>query len=255
MSDRDKAISDYTDAYRAHYGFEATMVAARRRLIIELLAKLRPRTVVEIGCGSELLCRTALPATPEIKRWVIVEPSPDFAGQARTQTAALPEVDIVEAFLENAASEARDLCGAQPELVICSALLHEVPDPAGLLDAARAVLGDGTGLLHVNVPNALSLHRRLARNMGLIERESELTERNRLLSQRAVYDVALLESTVAAAGFRPIETGGFFVKPVTHGQMESLEFLTSQIVDGLWQLGRELPELAAEIFVNAVVTR
>jgi hypothetical protein len=48
MTDTRSAVRYYTDAFRAHYGFEATTVAARRRQLVKLLAKLRPRTV-EVG--------------------------------------------------------------------------------------------------------------------------------------------------------------------------------------------------------------
>jgi hypothetical protein len=57
---------------------------------------------------------------------------------------------------------------------------------------------------------------------------------------------------LASAGFSVRDSGGYFLKPFTHAQMESIAALmTPDILDGLWQLGRELPDLASEIFVDA----
>ena len=45
---------------------------------------------------------------------------------------------------------------------------------------------------------------------------------------------------------------GYFLKPFTHAQMESMaSVMTPEVLDGLWHLGRELPDLASEIFVDA----
>ena len=51
---KDRAVM-YQTAYLADYGFESVMVHYRQQLLLERLDKLRPKIVVEIGCGSELL--------------------------------------------------------------------------------------------------------------------------------------------------------------------------------------------------------
>jgi SAM-dependent methyltransferase len=249
--DRDAVVNDYTRAYQADYGFESVMVKARQQLILELLASKQPQVIVEVGCGSELLYERALDAGQSFAQWVIVEPSAQFADSARSAVRPTVPCMVIETYFEGAADEVLRTCVAPPDLVICSGLLHEVPNPAALLAAARNVLSGGSGLLHVNVPNALSLHRRLARLMGLVADEHDLTTRNLSLQQQRVFDLPELEHTVLAAGFRPMERGGYFLKPFTHQQMSSLSFLTPAILDGLWKLGQDLPELASEVFVNA----
>jgi hypothetical protein len=136
--------------------------------------------------------------------------------------------------------------------VICSGLLHEVVDPAGLLRAIRTVM-DANAVLHVNVPNASSLHRRLAKAMGLIGHLEQMSDRSVLMQHHRVYSMDSLHADLAAAGLRPLETGGIFMKPFTHAQMTSVVgTLGEDILPGLAVLGREFPELASEIFVNAV---
>ena len=128
--------------------------------------------------------------------------------------------------------------------------LHEVDDEQALLDAIGRVLSSN-GILHVNVPNATSLHRRLARAMGLIGDEHELTARNRALEQYRIYDRDSLVGLLSSSGFEIESTGGYFMKPFTHSQMETLGFLSEAMIEGLYDLGCEYADLAAEIYVNA----
>ena len=45
----------------------------------------------------------------------------------------------------------------------------------------------------------------------------------------------------------------YFVKPFTHSQMEKIASdLGSEVLDGLYRLGQEIPDLASEIFAEAV---
>jgi hypothetical protein len=109
-------------------------------------------------------------------------------------------------------------------------------------------------VVHVNVPSAGSLHRRLAVAMGLISDPAEESETQRLLQQRHVYDAAELEQELVDAGFRIRRRGSILVKPFTHAQMQRLVddgFLTPQLLDGLDRLADQLPELGSEIWVDA----
>ena len=239
----------YQRAYLADYGFEAVMVRYRRTLMLERLDLHQPRTVIEIGCGAELLYQAWCLQGRKVGCWVVVEPAEHFAGVART--SGLPNLHVVQNYCEAAQNDIRRVLPTPPDMVICSALLHEVPSAKELLTAIRALMGDRT-LLHVNVPNAGSLHRRLARTMGLIQDTREMSERNIKLQQHRVYDTEMLLADLAAVGLVETERGGIFVKPFSHRQMEAVAPLLGEaVLDGLYRLGRELPELASEIFLEA----
>lgn len=249
--DKRERIAGYAGAYLADYGFESVMVAARRRLALEVVAARRPERVLEAGCGAELLALAAAAANLDFSRWVAIEPSAAFVAQARTAASAEPRFSVIPGFFEDAVPEAIATAGPF-DFVLVAGLLGEVTDPGAILAAARAAVAVG-GVVHVNVPNAYSLHRRLARAMGLIADEHEMSDRNRALAQYRNYDSASLRADIEAAGLRIVEEGGYLLKPFTHAQMENLgELLSPRVLDGLWTLGRELPELASEIYVNAV---
>lgn len=250
-ADKRERITRYASVYEADYGFEAVLVAARQRTVLEHLGRWHPRVVVEAGCGFDLLCGRAQEDGIPFDRWVIVEPSPRFAAVAEAHAATSGgRVVVVRSFLEEAVEDIAAACGDRADAVICSSLLHEVTDPRGLLEAAARLLS-GHGRVYIDVPNSRSLHRRLARAMGLVADEGELSARNRSLEQDRVYDAVSLRDEVERAGLQVLEEGGHFLKPFTHDQMEELAFFDDRMAEGLRVLGGELPELAAEVFCVA----
>ena len=239
----------YQTAYLADYGFEKTMVHYRRRLLLERLTLHNPAVVVEVGCGTELLYEAWRQSGGRVDCWLIVEPAMQFAEKARD--SGLPHLHVVQDFFENAGSAVRAILPRAPDWIICSSLLHEVPSAATLLAAMSSIMGDATRL-HVNVPNAGSLHRRLAKAMCLITDTRAMSARNVKLLQHRVYDRPSLLADLMAGGLRVVAEGGYLVKPFTHAQMEQCAPLLGGVMDGLYELGRELPDLASEIWVEAV---
>ncbi|WP_133176148.1 hypothetical protein [Pelagivirga sediminicola] len=109
-------------------------------------------------------------------------------------------------------------------------------------------------VLHINVPNAASLHRQLASAMGLIDDVKAISPRNASLQQPRVYDLPDLTAQLRRHGLAITDTGGHLVKPFTHRQMEPLvDALGRDVMNGLYKLGKRMPELASEIFVEAQI--
>lgn len=239
----------YQSAYLADYGFESVMVHYRRELLLERLDKFLPKVVVEIGCGSELLYAAWLRRGGIAECWIVVEPAEKFVEIARNSN--LPNLYVIQDFFEHAVLEVMKNLPKQPDMVICSGLLHEVPSATGLLSAIQSVMGEDT-ILHANVPNSESFHRRLGKAMGLISNTKAMSERNASHMQHRVYDMQSFKADLLGTGLKVIEEGGYLIKPFTHGQMEKImPEIGEQILDGLFQLGKEMPELASEIFVEA----
>ncbi len=247
--DKETRIAQYQANYFNQYGFEAEMVKYRRKLVMERLAVHKPRTVVEVGCGSELLYQHYAQAAGQVECWIVVEPGQEFYEVAAS--SGLPDLVAIQAFFEDATRQIRDHLPAPPEMIIISSVLHEVANPHKLINAAKSLM-DQRSVLHVNVPNASSFHRLLARSMGLIGDVRQLSARNQHLLQHRVYDTHSLRADIEAAGLRPVAEGGYFVKPFTHAQMERIaDQLGDAVLDGLYALGKERPDLASEIYLEA----
>jgi len=247
-----KSLDSYVNSYLDDYEFESVMVRYRRQLIVERLKYYAPKVVIEIGCGAELQYEEWLRlGGPELECWITVEPADHFFHLA--QRKMLPNFHVIKSLFENAASLLLSKLPRPPDLVLASGLLHEVRSPHGLLFSIREVMGRQTKL-HVNVPNSESLHRRLARSMGLISDTKSMSERNVRLFQDRVYDRSSLNLELSSAGLRVCQEGGIFIKPFTHSQMEIITpELGLPVLDGLFSLGKELPDIASEIWAEAVL--
>lgn len=242
-------IKQYESAYLADYGFESVMVEYRRKMLLERLRKIQPRVVIEVGCGSEMLYGHYLEHAAPVDCWTIVEPGQQFFELAQAQK--LRNLHVIQGFFEEAVAQLHQILPRVPDLVICSCVLHEVPDAHRLLAAIARVMGEKT-LVHVNVPNASSFHRQLARAMGLIQDLKAMSDRNQQLLQHRVYDLRSLAAEMERAGLMVKESGGYLIKPFTHAQMEAVvPIVGNKVLNGLYELGKESPEWASEIYVEA----
>lgn len=141
------------------------------------------------------------------------------------------------------------------DLIVCSSLLHEVEQPKKLINAITQICNDGT-VVHINVPNANSMHRLLGVSMGLIHEVHDKTENNILMQQNVVFDKHSLRQIVEDNGLHVIEEGGIFIKPFSHSQMQSIYekgIIDERVLDGLYDLAKYMPEYASEIYVNSTL--
>lgn len=130
--------------------------------------------------------------------------------------------------------------------VIMSHVLEHIQDPVLVLKRIYNWLEDD-GVFLVSVPNAKSIHRMVAVEMGLLSSVYELNERDEELGHYRVYDLNILKSHLTEAGFNLVESGGVFLKPVSNGQIENS--WSPEMIEGFYKAGRLFPEHCAEIFV------
>ena len=236
------------DIYQREYGdlpFEESQARYRKRKIIESIAKYQPHSILEIGCGFDPLFNHY----HGYERYTVIEPGDEFARNARECARALLGITIVHGSLEGNLAV---LSATSYDFVVLSSLLHEVSDSKKLLDATAALCGPAT-IVHVNVPNALSMHRLLAVEMGLIETVYERSQTQRRMQQNQTFDADSLATLVSQSGFEIVEQGTFFIKPFTHAQMASLQtsgMLTEPMLEGLYKLSKHFPENGSEIFMD-----
>ena len=237
----------YTGEYLRQYedgDFEPLLVGVRRSELLKSAALYEHRRILEIGCALEPL----YPHLDHFTSYTIVEASEEMAGRVAQGAAGQAKVAVVNATIEAAAAE----LGRSFDWIVCSSVLHEVPDPTAFLSAVRSVCNANT-VCHLNVPNAASFHRLLAVEMGLIDRADELSGRDRRFGHPGVFDKGSLRALLANCGFRVVRDGTFFIKPFTHDQMRMLveqEIVPRAIIEGLYRLSKYFPENGCELFVE-----
>lgn len=134
------------------------------------------------------------------------------------------------------------------DTVVLAHILEHVERPREVLGIAARYLNTD-GVLIVDVPNALSLHRQMGVLMGLLETETALNEADRSIGHRRVYTPESFKEEVVSAGFQIQEFGGLFLKLLANHQIESAFDADQQTA--LLELGKRYPALASEIYVVA----
>jgi 2-polyprenyl-3-methyl-5-hydroxy-6-metoxy-1,4-benzoquinol methylase len=240
MRDLDRYTLDY-----AQLPFEAEQEKFRRQIVLEQIKKYQPRSVLEIGCGR-------LPLFPSLSDSIyccVIEPAAQFFHAARELSVARKNVNVLHGTVEEyAISETRLF-----DMVICSCLLHEIENPKRFMNSLLRFCDDNS-IVHINVPNANSLHRLLAVEMGLMLNVKEFTSTQNAMQQHATHDLESLCSSAISHGLFIIDSGSYFIKPFAHAQMAWLRdqgFLTDTMLTGLNRLTKHFPGNGSEIFINA----
>ena len=236
-------IDKYSDNYLVQ-DFEVYQVEYRRKMIIEQIDKYQPHRILEIGCGQEPLFQYV-----KDKEWVIVEPSKVFCQIAENKISKTDNVHILQGFFEEYVCQIEN---ENFDMIICSGLLNEVEEPECMLEGIFKLCREKT-VVHINVANAYSFHRILAKNMGIIADEHEMSERNILFQQNIVFDMDKLLEMVLKYQCEILDQGSYFVKPFTHRQMNDLlekRIIDKRVLDGLYSMACDLPMLGSEIFIN-----
>jgi 2-polyprenyl-3-methyl-5-hydroxy-6-metoxy-1,4-benzoquinol methylase len=131
------------------------------------------------------------------------------------------------------------------ETIILEHILEHVEDPIALMRMVKKWLAPG-GKLFLGVPNANSIHRLAAVKMGLLNEPSQLNSRDISLGHRRVYTHETFKNDIIASGLSIQEIGGVFFKPLSNGQIEN--GWDEKMIQGFFELGKDFPEYAAEIF-------
>jgi 2-polyprenyl-3-methyl-5-hydroxy-6-metoxy-1,4-benzoquinol methylase len=137
---------------------------------------------------------------------------------------------------------------SQYDLIIMGHVLEHVVDPVGILKKFAKLLSPN-GIIWAAVPNANSIHRLAAVEMGMLSSIFELNEADVTHGHRRVFSLPELLEVFKTSGLETVEHGGYWLKPLSNGQIESQ--WTDEMIKAFMALGRKFPELAAEIYITA----
>jgi len=132
------------------------------------------------------------------------------------------------------------------DTIVMGHVLEHIYNPIEVCSKIYNWLSDD-GVFLVSVPNAKSIHRIVAKEMKLLKDEYELNQRDHELGHYRVYDMDLLKSHLTSSGFKILDSGGIFLKPISNKQIE--DTWTPEMIEGFYETGKYFPENCAEIFV------
>lgn len=194
----------------------------------------RPGTALELGTGGGHC--TALLA-PHFTAMDSVEGSAHLASRLRER--GLPEnLSLHVAYFETFEPQR-----AYDNIFLIQVLEH-LADPVAVLSRYREMLCPG-GRIFITVPNAQSLHRLAAVEMGLLRTTETLNAVDLRAGHVRVYSPSSLAKDVNDAGFKQIFRGGLFVKPLSNSQIASQ--WNESMIRAFHEIAMVLPDHSAEI--------
>jgi 2-polyprenyl-3-methyl-5-hydroxy-6-metoxy-1,4-benzoquinol methylase len=169
------------------------------------------KRVLQLGYGEGVIAEGLVSSNCEMH---IVEGADHLASAARAKIGsdAIIHMSLFEAFSPESPFDC----------IVATNILEHVQDPVVVLQRAYDWLLPG-GRVLVTVPNAESLHRRLAVELGIQSSIYDLSPRDHLVGHLRVYDVNSLITDCQTAGFHVVEKRGFVLKILSNSQQDSLD--------------------------------
>jgi len=241
---------------REKSGFDMTLLKYSVRLLVPLGIG---SSAIDVGCNDGLFTRELC---KRFKRVVGIDASGQHIERAR-QRAPKAEffVTLVEEF--NPRGELFDT-------VYMLNILEHLDNPVEVLERVKHWLNPD-GCIIIQVPNALSLNRRIGEKMGLISNCYELTPHDIEVGHKRFYDLNLLKQHINSSGLRVESAGSLFLKPFSHPQMQwfidceawgqglrgwggenSDINWADRLCDALYELGKELPEYSSPLWARCM---
>ncbi|MCX8070707.1 MAG: class I SAM-dependent methyltransferase [Thermodesulfovibrionales bacterium] len=197
------------------------------------------RSALELGIGYSI--------TTEIfkrffKRYCIIDSDRELIKDFIKQTGN-KNIEVVNEYFEDYHTKEKF------DVIIMGFVLEHVDDPTLILNKYKEFLSD-RGKLFITVPNATSLHRRIAYEAGLMSDMYVFNEVDIKVGHKRYFDVDKIKALVKSCGYDVVKIEGIFLKPITTSQMVQIGF-NENIYSALLKIGKDYPELSNSILVMA----
>ena len=136
--------------------------------------------------------------------------------------------------------------------VLLTHVLEHLDDPVGVLKRVNDEWLSEGGRLFLVCPNANAPSRQIAVKMGLISHNSAITKAEAEHGHRITYSLDTLERDARSAGLNVVHRSGVFFKALANFQWDRLlqtDIISSDYLEGCYQLGQVYPDLCASIFL------
>jgi len=133
------------------------------------------------------------------------------------------------------------------DVIIGTHVLEHVTDPVAVIKKTRSWVGPNSTAIFT-VPNQSSLHRRIGKNMGLLEHESNLNDSDVRLGHLRVYSRDQLVQDLSDGGFSDVTVDGYWLKMVPNRVMATWE---RDLLDAIFSVSKDIPaDLCADLIAT-----
>jgi len=202
-------------------------------------------SILDIGCGIGQYTPLFL---YRFKRVVGLDPSEEYLKEARS---AGWNIEYIKGYGESFSLDEKF------DTISMNNILEHVDDPIRLLENCRKHLNP-CGRLIAQVPNSVSITRRIGVLMGIIDDTNNITEKEReFYGHKRTYKLQSLIRDCELAGLGILEAGGILYKPLPNEILEELcvaygKDWADRFINALVQFGKYRPEECACIYTVCV---
>jgi len=197
---------------------------------------LKAGSILELGPAEGLMTRHLINID---KNLTVIEGSIVFADELKLK---YPNLNVINSLFEQT-----DILEKFDNILLGHVLEH-VDNPIEVLAKVKKWLKPN-GIVFCAVPNARSIHRQAASEMGLIKSIFEMSTKDIHHGHMRIYTPETLKSEFREAGFEISGFGGYWLKPLSDKQIE--DSWTPAMLDAFMKLGEMYPDIAAEIYIVA----
>ncbi len=169
----------------------------------------------------------------------LVDGSSVFCDELRKK---YPKAEVYHSMFENFYTDKKF------QTIILGHVLEHVDDPVLVLKHIKQFLSPD-GVILAAVPNANSIHRQAAVEMGLLSHIKAFSELDRHHVHKRVYTFDEFKNDFILSDLFIEKIGGYWLKPLSNKQIE--QSWTPEMIAAFMKLGEQYPEIAAEIYIVA----
>jgi len=219
-------ISNYY--FNKQYEIDQTLSNFRYRIIKKFF---KGRTCLEIGVADGNITKNLV---NDFKELTVVDGSKYLLSKIKK----FKNITKINELIENLDTKEKF------DTIILSNVLEHVKHPNTVLKKIKKLLNN-SGRFIISVPNADSIHRLVAVEMGILKKKTSLNDTDKSLGHRRVYTVEKLKFLLNKQNFKIIDFKGIFLKVLSNKQID--KYFDKQMIDGFNKIGKKLPQLSAEI--------
>ncbi|ANL65255.1 methyltransferase domain-containing protein [Rhizobium phaseoli] len=233
--------SEIKDASDHRYAYNFDFDVMHHYMLKSFMPFFRPGSLLELGSFRGDFTKRIVPYFDDI---TCVEASDEAIAVARN------ELGDGLTFINDVFEEVK--LPKRYDNVLLTHVLEHLDDPVGVLKRVNDEWLSEGGRLFLVCPNANAPSRQIAVKMGLISHNSAITKAEAEHGHRITYSLDTLERDARLAGLNVVHRSGVFFKALANFQWDRLlqtDIISSQYLEGCYQLGQVYPDLCASIFL------
>ncbi len=199
---------------------------------------LKSGSILELGPAEGLMTQHLI---KQDKSLYVIEGSEVFSKELKIK---FPNINIINSLFEDAQIEEKF------DNIVLGHVLEHVENPKIVLEKVKSWLKPN-GIVLSAVPNARSLHRQAAVEMGITSSIFDMSPKDLHHGHMRIYTPETFKTEFLKAGFQIKIFGGYWLKPISDNQIQ--ESWSIDMLNAFMKLGETYPDIAAEIYVIAKI--